>query len=780
MGNRLSVGDNNSSFGYQVADFLEFEQLHELFTLNKDVSKFMGCHNDQWYRYLCKKITEDYEVFVPGPFDKEKPLFGEWPDFVRTFYQARKQIVAEITESEEEEESSAFQIGVLCRLTARKAAPSENHQREVVLPLHQRMALLIEQFPQLSKSLALRAIMEERGRSPLTDPFQDSEVKHDIPKSREEEKVKVQQKMASQASILSHTDTSILAVAQGMGLQSFEFDRVLPELSSQEEVYRGEVRRVVIDFVNGHNGCIICYGQTGSGKTYTMFGPPELPLDCRTSPYRGIAPRAFQDIFLARKDSTVSVSYVEVYGNAINDLLNEGRIVGQYRDDRHAQTRATDRVGHRYVLDGDTAVPVSSLVEVETLLRAGAQYKRQAATQMNERSTRAHSLLVVTLETKTRAGNIVKSRLFLADLGGSERISKSKAGDQVKSLVAVVGEEETRLKFEEYYHHRERIQETMYINQGLFALKNVIKALLIRRDENNPSLRIPYHDNKLTMLLESGLRESASRTIVLATLSMDPDSAYESLQTLRFAEACKNVVGTATKGDSTALRIALEGISKEIKEVEELIKQKERWEDITEKRVDQDTVAGGFGEEESIVTREEVVMKSVLVGAEKERELLENLLHRERAMLGLDTLGKEFRDKLTFAKDGGLGADFRETTFSKRLKAKDFENLTLLADGLRFLFRKTSVAKTQCGETEETMKRRLRTENIPQQYHIWAAKLREIYDENDNHDHSFGKVMLDQFKHWSQLDREEGVQRMQKVINMGTLSADQVTLDVLD
>ena len=36
----------------------------------------------------------------------------------------------------------------------------------------------------------------------------------------------------------------------------------------------------------------------------------------------------------------------------VSDLLREGRVVGQNREGRYSAVRATDRVGHRYVLDG--------------------------------------------------------------------------------------------------------------------------------------------------------------------------------------------------------------------------------------------------------------------------------------------------------------------------------------------------------------------------------------------------------------------------------------------
>ena len=36
----------------------------------------------------------------------------------------------------------------------------------------------------------------------------------------------------------------------------------------------------------------------------------------------------------------------------VSDLLREGQVVGQHREGRYSAVRATDRVGHRYVLDG--------------------------------------------------------------------------------------------------------------------------------------------------------------------------------------------------------------------------------------------------------------------------------------------------------------------------------------------------------------------------------------------------------------------------------------------
>ena len=76
------------------------------------------------------------------------------------------------------------------------------------------------------------------------------------------------------------------------------------------------------------------YGQTGSGKTWTCFGPS--PNEASYQPNnRGLVQRACEEIFQASEErqklgieSKLSVSYVEVYGNEVTDLLKNGERVG--------------------------------------------------------------------------------------------------------------------------------------------------------------------------------------------------------------------------------------------------------------------------------------------------------------------------------------------------------------------------------------------------------------------------------------------------------------------
>ncbi|RKO91664.1 kinesin motor domain-containing protein [Blyttiomyces helicus] len=66
----------------------------------------------------------------------------------------------------------------------------------------------------------------------------------------------------------------------------------------------------------GYNITIFGYGQKGSGKTYTMMGNRQQ---------KGLIPRLVENIFnfiaLSMKNINVTVSYMEIYQEEVNDLL---------------------------------------------------------------------------------------------------------------------------------------------------------------------------------------------------------------------------------------------------------------------------------------------------------------------------------------------------------------------------------------------------------------------------------------------------------------------------
>ena len=120
--------------------------------------------------------------------------------------------------------------------------------------------------------------------------------------------------------IWSYTSNAIIEDSD-MTRKPHVFDRVFAPGASNEEVYERCAQRVVHRALQGTNGTVCAYGQTGSGKTFSMLGSDRDP---------GIVPRCIHDVFehieaaAERGDGQeflVRVSYLEVYNEEINDLL---------------------------------------------------------------------------------------------------------------------------------------------------------------------------------------------------------------------------------------------------------------------------------------------------------------------------------------------------------------------------------------------------------------------------------------------------------------------------
>jgi hypothetical protein len=159
-----------------------------------------------------------------------------------------------------------------------------------------------------------------------------------------------------------------------------------------------------------------------------MFGP-----DKHTSRLVGVVPRATEEIFDTLKyretnlnmkmKSNVAVSYIELYGNQICDLIQQGSLC--------CPNKAASQ---GYAPSGETEVSIDTVSDVMETLRLGENQKRRASTAMNHRSSRAHSIFIVTLKQVCISTNISRtSKLFLVDLGGCEQTKKSEIASGVRS-----------------------------------------------------------------------------------------------------------------------------------------------------------------------------------------------------------------------------------------------------------------------------------------------------------------------------------------------------------
>lgn len=80
-----------------------------------------------------------------------------------------------------------------------------------------------------------------------------------------------------------------------------------------------------------------------------------------------------------------------------------------------------------YVADA-TEVYVTSPEEMFEVMRAGSKNRSVAATRMNDKSSRSHSVFILTVYSKNTKTDAAKlGKLYLCDLAGSEKIAKTLA-----------------------------------------------------------------------------------------------------------------------------------------------------------------------------------------------------------------------------------------------------------------------------------------------------------------------------------------------------------------
>ena len=140
--------------------------------------------------------------------------------------------------------------------------------------------------------------------------------------------------------------------------------------------------------MDGYNGTIFAYGQTGTGKTFSITGVP------KDAELKGIMPRAFESIFKQiecdnSKEYLVRASYLEIYNEEIKDLLVKNG---------SKKLELKDKDSGVYVKDLSTFV-VKNPNDLNDVFDEGNLNRHVAATNMNEHSSRSHSVFTITVES---------------------------------------------------------------------------------------------------------------------------------------------------------------------------------------------------------------------------------------------------------------------------------------------------------------------------------------------------------------------------------------------
>ena len=211
-------------------------------------------------------------------------------------------------------------------------------------------------------------------------------------------------------------------------------DKIYNTDSKTSAIFDDVVKSSVSAAVQGINATVFAYGQTASGKTFTVRGTESSP---------GLIPLSIIEIFketakIKDRKFRIAVSSLELYNEAINDLLTEDNDKLEIKENLHG-----------VFIKGLSSFEVTSPEQAMQFLREGDTRKKMAETKMNVQSSRSHTVFRINVEsTPVDALPVVASRvsqLNLVDLAGSEGVSKTKAeGIRLRlerPIIACIGKE---------------------------------------------------------------------------------------------------------------------------------------------------------------------------------------------------------------------------------------------------------------------------------------------------------------------------------------------------
>lgn len=343
--------------------------------------------------------------------------------------------------------------------------------------------------------------------------------------------------------------------------KDFTFDYCYDSDSTQLQVYKDLGLPIVNQAVDGFNGTIFAYGQTGSGKTFSMMGSEDS---------KGIIPQLNEELWekinlklhemeLSSKEDTshngsktkfmVTASFLEVYNEEIKDLLNptgkklkihESPDIGIYVEDLCELVsfiHCNDKYrSFKFLIIFVVLQIVRDSNDLLKLITQGNTVRRVASTNMNDQSSRSHSVFTIKIERKTSTeldGGLtreqtVKAKVNLVDLAGSERASKTGASGAT-------------------------LKEGANINLSLMTLGNVINALA-EGSKNGAKKVIPYRNSKLTRLLQESLGGN-SATVMIASISPADYNYSETIGTLKYANRAKSIANAVTRNEDSNERM---------------------------------------------------------------------------------------------------------------------------------------------------------------------------------------------------------------------------------
>ncbi|GAV74145.1 Kinesin domain-containing protein/zf-C3HC4_3 domain-containing protein [Cephalotus follicularis] len=313
---------------------------------------------------------------------------------------------------------------------------------------------------------------------------------------------------------------------------TYAFDKVFGPHTNSQDVYDVAAKPVVKNAMEGVNGTVFAYGVTSSGKTHTMHGDQNSP---------GIIPLAIKDVFTMIQDTPgreflLRVSYLEIYNEVINDLLDPTGQNLRVRED--AQGTYVEGIKEEVVLSPGHAL---------SFIAAGEEHRHVGSNNFNLLSSRSHTIFTLMIESSAHGDEydgVIFSQLNLIDLAGSESSKTETTGLRRK--------------------------EGSYINKSLLTLGTVIGKL-----SEGKASHVPYRDSKLTRLLQSSL-SGHGHVSLICTVTPASSSMEETHNTLKFASRAKRVEIYASRNKIIDEKSLIKKYQREISTLKEELDQLKR------------------------------------------------------------------------------------------------------------------------------------------------------------------------------------------------------------
>lgn len=206
------------------------------------------------------------------------------------------------------------------------------------------------------------------------------------------------------------------------------------------------------------------------------------------------------------------VSLIEIYNEKVTDLLS-------YQKGTQRPLKIFSNAGNSYV-HGATWLYVSNIKQAFEILNHGLNRVQVAATGINARSSRSHTIFTINVVAEITVGVEFQLTSFkFCDLAGAERLKKTgNVGVQLK--------------------------EAGGINSSLLVLGRCLEAVCqnqTRTNKRQPDSVIPVRDSKLTLLIQNSLC-GHEKFVMVVNLFPTAEFFEENLNVLKFGSIANQIV----------------------------------------------------------------------------------------------------------------------------------------------------------------------------------------------------------------------------------------------